>query len=55
MLLEAPSRKFVKPAQRALVHDLDAQTNPRTKPPFRDPGGEPWFALVYAWRIGVFA
>ena len=40
---------------RYLVHDLDAQTNPRTKPPFRDPGDEPWFALVYAWRIGVFA
>ena len=40
---------------RYLVHDLDAQTNPRTKPPFRDPGDESWFALVYAWRIGVFA
>ena len=40
---------------RYLVHDLDAQTNPRTKPPFRDPGDEPWFALVYAWRIGVLA
>ena len=40
---------------RYLVHDLDAQTNPRTKPPFRDPGDAPWFALVYAWRVGVFA
>ena len=40
---------------RYLVHDQDAQSNPRTKPPFRDPGDEPWFALVYAWRIGVFA
>ena len=40
---------------RYLVHDLDAQTNPRTKPPFRDPGDEPWFALVYAWRIGDFS
>ena len=40
---------------RYLIHDLDAQTNPRTKPPFRDPGDEPWFALVYAWRIGEFS
>lgn len=40
---------------RYLVHDLDAQTNPRTKPPFRDPGDAPWFALVYAWRIGAFS
>jgi FkbM family methyltransferase len=35
---------------RYLVHDQDEQSNPRTKPPFRPPGGEPWFALVYAWR-----
>jgi FkbM family methyltransferase len=35
---------------RFLVHDQDEQSNPRTKPPFRPPGGEPWFALVYAWR-----
>lgn len=35
---------------RYLTHDLDDQTNPRTKPPFRDPGRDPWFALVYAWR-----
>ena len=40
---------------RYFIHDLDAQTNPRTKPPFRDPGDAPWFALVYAWRIGEFA
>ena len=33
-----------------LVHDQDDQSNPRTKPPFRPPGGDPWFALVYAWR-----
>ncbi len=35
---------------RFLVHDQDEQSNPRTKPPFRPPGGDPWFALVYAWR-----
>ena len=35
---------------RYLIHDMDDQTNPRTKPPFRDPRGDPWFALVYAWR-----
>lgn len=35
---------------RYLVHDQDEQSNPRTKPPFRPPGGDPWFALVYAWR-----
>ena len=40
---------------RYLIHDLDAQTNPHTKPPFRDPGDAPWFALVYAWRIGEFS
>ena len=36
---------------RYLLHDLDDQTNPRTKPPFAPPGTEPWFALVYAWRV----
>ena len=36
---------------RYLLHDLDDQTNPRTKPPFAAPGAEPWFALVYAWRV----
>lgn len=35
---------------RYFVHDQDEQSNPRTKPPFRPPGGDPWFALVYAWR-----
>lgn len=35
---------------RFLIHDQDEQSNPRTKPPFRPPGAEPWFALVYAWR-----
>lgn len=43
---------------RFLVHDQDEQSNPRTKPPFRPPGDEPWFALVYAWRAdraGPFA
>ncbi len=35
---------------RYLVHDLDEQTNPATKPPFTAPGDRPWFALVYAWR-----
>ncbi len=35
---------------RYLVNDQDEQSNPRTQPPFRPPGGEPWFALVYAWR-----
>jgi FkbM family methyltransferase len=35
---------------RYLVHDQDEQSNPRTKPPFRPPLGDPWFALVYAWR-----
>ena len=38
---------------RYLVHDLDEQTNPATKPPFRPPGDSPWFTLVYAWRVGV--
>jgi FkbM family methyltransferase len=38
---------------RYLVHDFDDQTNPATKPPFRDPGDSPWFALVYAERVGV--
>lgn len=38
---------------RYIVHDLDAQTNPATKPPFRAPAGIPWFALVYAWRVGA--
>lgn len=37
---------------RYMLHDLDDQTNPRTKPPFAPPGTEPWFALVYAWRVG---
>jgi FkbM family methyltransferase len=36
---------------RYMLHDLDDQTNPRTKPPFAPPGTEPWFALVYAWRV----
>lgn len=36
---------------RYLLHDLDDQTNPRTKPPFAPPGTEPWFVLVYAWRV----
>jgi FkbM family methyltransferase len=37
---------------RYLLHDQDDQSNPVTKPPFRAPGpNEPWFALVYAWRI----
>ncbi len=36
---------------RYLVHDQDEQSNPATKPPFRQPGREPWFALVYAWRV----
>lgn len=35
---------------RYLLHDQDEQSNPRTKPPFVPPGGDPWFALVYAWR-----
>lgn len=38
---------------RYLLHDFDAQTNPATKPPFRPPGAQPWFALVYAWRAGA--
>jgi len=38
---------------RYLVHDLDDQTNPVTKPPFREPAGAPWFALVSAWRVGA--
>jgi FkbM family methyltransferase len=38
---------------RYLVHDLDEQTNPVTKPPFRPPENAPWFALVYAWRVGA--
>jgi FkbM family methyltransferase len=39
---------------RYLVHDMDEQTNPATKPPFRaPPDGAHWFALVYAWRIGA--
>ncbi|MFI5310985.1 MAG: FkbM family methyltransferase [Gemmatimonadales bacterium] len=40
---------------RYLVHDQDDQSNPRTKPPFRAPGAEPWFALVYAWRANPVA
>ena len=36
---------------RYFIHDLDDQTNPVTKPPFRASGAAPWFALVYAWRI----
>ncbi len=36
---------------RYVVHDFDEQTNPVTKPPFRDPGDAPWFALVAAWRV----
>jgi FkbM family methyltransferase len=36
---------------RYLVHDQDDQSNPATKPPFRPPGDQPWFALVYAWRV----
>ena len=35
---------------RYTVHDLDEQTNPATKPPFRPPGAAPWFVLVHAWR-----
>jgi len=35
---------------RYLIHDQDDQSNPHTKPPFRPPGAEPWFALVYAWQ-----
>lgn len=39
---------------RYLVHDLDDQTNPVTKPPFRPPpDGAPWFCLVYAWQDGA--
>jgi FkbM family methyltransferase len=36
---------------RYLLHDQDDQSNPATKPPFRAPGDQPWFALVYAWRV----
>jgi FkbM family methyltransferase len=36
---------------RYLLHDQDDQSNPATKPPLRPPGREPWFALVYAWRV----
>ena len=36
---------------RYMLHDLDDQTNPRTKPPFAPPGVAPWFVLVYAWRV----
>jgi FkbM family methyltransferase len=36
---------------RYLIHDQDEQSNPATKPPFRPPGDQPWFALVYAWRV----
>lgn len=35
---------------RYLIHDMDEQTNPLTKPPFCPPGNRPWFALVYAWQ-----
>jgi FkbM family methyltransferase len=35
---------------RYLLHDFDEQTNPATKPPFRPPAGQAWFALLYAWR-----
>lgn len=39
---------------RYLVHDLDDQTNPVTKPPFVPlPAGTPWFCLVYAWQDGA--
>lgn len=38
---------------RYYLHDLDDQTNPVTKPPFRPlDHGVPWFCLVYAWREG---
>jgi FkbM family methyltransferase len=38
---------------RYMIHDMDAQTNPVTKPPFMPPPeGAPWFALVYAWQAG---
>ena len=36
---------------RYLLHDQDEQSNPATKPPFCPPGEQPWFALVYAWRV----
>jgi FkbM family methyltransferase len=36
---------------RYLLHDQDDQSNPATKPPLRAPEREPWFALVYAWRV----
>ncbi|MFI5310335.1 MAG: FkbM family methyltransferase [Gemmatimonadales bacterium] len=38
---------------RYLVNDQDEQSNPRTQPPFRPPGDDPWFALVYAWRVAA--
>jgi len=36
---------------RYMLHDMDSQTNPVTKPPFTPPPeNAPWFSLVYAWR-----
>jgi FkbM family methyltransferase len=36
---------------RYLVHDFDAETNPRTKPPFHLTDDTRWFCLVYAKRL----